>query len=68
MDTRRSVTPVNPVVVAAALLVLPVLYVGSYWALVDHGTAAPYHRFEAGRTLFWPLEQIDRKLRPLTWG
>ena len=56
-----------PLIVAIVLLLLPVLYVMSYLAMVEHGSALPY-RSEAERTFFWPLEQIDRKLRPLTWG
>ena len=49
------------------LLLLPVVYVGSYLVMVEHGSALPY-RSEVERSFFWPLEQVDRKLRPLTWG
>ena len=65
------------------LLLLPVLYVVSYFALVvpeghmvigrvtSQGAYASreHYRFGAHRikSVFWPLEQIDRRVRPLTW-
>jgi hypothetical protein len=71
-----------PLIVAIVLLALPVLYVGSYLALVvpeGHFRNDPlreglYDKWvhyrvmpgQAGR-FFWPLEQIDRKLRPEAW-
>jgi hypothetical protein len=68
-------------IIATILLLLPVLYVGSFYALVlPHSkriamTASgeceevACYRFgsEYSRNIFWPLEQIDRKLRPGTW-
>ncbi len=79
-----------PLIVAIVLLLLPVLYVGSYLALVRPGSA--YHQERDGRfyllnyryfgddnfvvpphsaciapRVFWPLEQIDRKVRPRVW-
>jgi hypothetical protein len=70
-------------IVAAVFLLLPVLYVGSYLALVTpSGTAVgsikiydvPYPvigHYRAGGdisgAIFWPLEQIDRKARPGAW-
>jgi hypothetical protein len=66
-----------PLVIAALLLLL-VLYVGNYLALV-----APYHGlyfndipdppdYRCGGSwsacAFWPLEQIDRRLRPGFWN
>lgn len=74
-----------PIVVAAVLLLLPALYVGSYFALVVPGgieVAYPsnnpheqhlirvenYRIADAKmRTVFWPLEQVDRKIRPGPW-
>ena len=70
-----------PLIVAIVLLLLPVPYVGSYLALVKpaaigmlRGDARDvylsFYRFE-GRWLgriFWPLEQIDRKVRPGAWN
>lgn len=57
-----------------ASLLLPVLYVGSYLALVKHqsydrgdgyGWLIYYRYFgESARPFFWPLEKIDRALRP----
>jgi hypothetical protein len=72
-----------PLIIAIVLLLLPVLYVGSYLALVvpggDIGTenATGYYYIRGGQyrvdgerieRLFWPLEQIDRKLRPGAWN
>jgi hypothetical protein len=72
-----------PLIAAIVLLLLPVLYVGSYLALrnpryailVEVPARRPMkivadYRFvgQQGRTFFWPLEQIDRQVRPKTWG
>jgi hypothetical protein len=68
-------------IIAAVLLLLPVLYVGSYLALVTPGgytktisgvttTISPqsYRWGEPGiARFFWPLEKIDRRLRPGPW-
>jgi hypothetical protein len=87
MTTNRA-----PLITAIVLLLLPVLYVGSYLALViPRGTfvASPsgstFTDFADGRgtrsadfvyfrwgsrvaqRFFWPLEQIDRKVRPGAW-
>jgi len=68
-----------PLIVAIVLLLLPVLYVGSYLALVDprgfyippSGLAVEFTHYRFGGDLadvfFWPLEQIDRRLRPVAW-
>jgi hypothetical protein len=68
-----------PLIVAIVLLLLPLLYVGSYLAMVvpsgDGGIRIPglagdeYYRFGGERAAwyFWPLEQIDRKVRPGAW-
>lgn len=68
-------------IITAILLLLPVLYVGSYLALVTPGVYgcrsenayheviyAPY-RWQGWRCsqVLWPLEMIDRKLRPGAW-
>ena len=72
---------VVPLIIAIVLLVLPVLYVGSYLALVTPrgtfvedwdrfgGVRSFSYRYGGDRTatIFWPLEQIDRKLRPKAW-
>jgi hypothetical protein len=69
-------------IAAATLLILPMLYVGSYLALVVPGgycnggrlnisTTIRPPKYRAGdqlaKTVFWPLEQIDRKVRPGAW-
>jgi hypothetical protein len=70
-----------PLLTAIILLLLPVLYVGSYCALVKPWNTGfdPYrfpvdqnevHYRWGGRwagVAFWPLEQIDRKFRPDAW-
>jgi hypothetical protein len=68
-----------PLFIAIVLLLLT-LYVGSYLALVVPrpsvgGFALPgngplrQHRIGSSNAwrLYWPLEQIDRKVRPKTW-
>jgi hypothetical protein len=79
-----------PLIAAVLMLVLPVLYIGSYLALVTppnhsliHMSAIvvaslpPYplplhispYRY-GGRVaefVFWPLEQVDRRVRPDAW-
>ncbi|QDU25693.1 hypothetical protein ETAA8_07630 [Anatilimnocola aggregata] len=68
MPTTRSAAPIF----AAFLLLLPVLYSGSYFALVaperegftHHGATYPYRYGGAlAASVYWPLEQIDRRLR-----
>ena len=72
-------------IIAVVLLLLPVLYVGSYLALVVPGESrSVIERFDGGirgyqcsyrlnsrlflPKVFYPLEQIDRRLRPGTWN
>ena len=83
-----------PPIIAIVLLLLPVLYVGSYLAMVHHSVQTvtlsiassdassasfpprdipiyKHYRFDAdswASRFFWPLEQIDRKLRPQEWS
>jgi hypothetical protein len=63
-------------IIATLLLLLPVLYVVSYLALVEPGprfgwgsAVYPTYRVADGfcTRIFWPLEQLDRKLRPGAW-
>jgi hypothetical protein len=77
-------------IIAAVLLILPVLYVGSYLALVVpsgrpyrvvlildgpqrptpiYTTGIGHYRFGVGlcQQFYWPLEQLDRKVRPRAW-
>jgi hypothetical protein len=83
MTKPRSFAPI----IAAVLLLLPLLYVGSYLALVvpEGFRTAPYegpgglfamidapiqHYRHGGRNaerFFWPLEHIDRRVRPGVW-
>jgi hypothetical protein len=79
---KRHAAPI----LAAILLLLPVLYVGSYLVLavpggliaVDAVTGKewvyPHRHYRVdprvelvAATVFWPLEQIDRKVRPGEW-
>jgi hypothetical protein len=71
-----------PLIIAIVLLILPLLYVGSYLAMVtpsrnvvDHSPQGPLiilqdYRYadEWCHLYFWPLEQIDRKLRAGAWN
>jgi hypothetical protein len=71
-------------IVAAVLLVLPVVYVGSYLALVEPHSHLVFVRRSAvkqtprnvsnyrygddvSEVVFWPLEQLDRRIRPKAW-
>ena len=62
-------------ILAALVLMLSVLYVGSDLALVTPpgkpGLLGRYDRYRLGEPLtplvFFPLEQIDRKVRPEAW-
>jgi hypothetical protein len=63
-------------IIAAVLLLLPVLYVGSYLALMEVVTPDGRHVYRAAwdessngwvSTFYRPLEQIDRRLRPAAW-
>lgn len=58
-----------PLILAAALPLLLLLYVGSYLALVrPRPDGDDYHpNTNTLRWVFWPLEQIDRKVRPNEW-
>jgi hypothetical protein len=81
MDKQRESRA--PLIVVIVLLLLPVLYVGTYFALVVPGSAlipvtgssgesgflVRHYRWggDSAERVFWPLEQIDRKLRPKAW-
>ena len=72
---RRCWFPITPALIVLSLLLLFVLYVGSYLLLVTppgkRGLFGPHGRYRAGEpftpVLFFPLEQIDRKVRPNSW-
>ena len=64
--------------VLAGLVVLPLgLYVGAYYALVrplrlysfatEGSYMSPQYSFEQARPFFWPIHEIDRRLRPQVW-
>jgi hypothetical protein len=69
--------------IVAILLLLPVLYVGSYAVAVlpkghlvishvtTNGAFATREHYRWGmhrfKLAYWPLEQIDRKIRPGAW-
>lgn len=59
-------------IITAVLLLLPILYVGSYLALVNPRPDGANYGWRYSNVpvtvFFWPLEQIDRKIRPnLNW-
>jgi hypothetical protein len=75
---RKNVAPL----IAALLLLLPALYLGCYCALVKpfhrskwlgaNGTLqidVEHYRWggKVSANVFWPLEQIDRQVRPEAW-
>lgn len=75
-EKRTSAVPF----VAAVLLLIPVIYVGCYLSLVKPGGifiplgngdlryCGDYvYAADQARIVFFPLEQIDRKLRPAAW-
>lgn len=75
-----------PLIVTIVILLLPVLYVASYFALVEpdgvwvrrlypNGNRHWEHSQDQYRMceywserFYWPMELIDRRLRPQTWG
>jgi hypothetical protein len=77
MEEKRSGTA--PLVLAVLLLLLlPVLYVGSYLALVLPDAALAWspegYHYEhyrvadpIARIVYWPLECVDRRVRPNAW-
>jgi hypothetical protein len=61
-----------PLITAIVLLLLPVLYVVTYFANVlpwdDDILQHPYRCGDVwAATVYWPLEQFDRKVRPGSW-
>ncbi|QDU27628.1 hypothetical protein ETAA8_27160 [Anatilimnocola aggregata] len=67
-----------PIFVALAMILIPIVYVGSYLAIVDPnpsgvpcwGTGSGHYGYRGiwVDRAFWPLEQIDRKVRPGAWN
>jgi hypothetical protein len=71
----------TPLFIAIILLLLPVLYVGSYLGLVERVYFSATYNGEEGifvaadyrlggsfaACVFWPLLQIDQTLRPGAW-
>jgi hypothetical protein len=72
MKDKRSIAA--PIAIAV-LLLLPLLYVGSYCAIVrrdafiDADHTLRYYRFgrDRSRAVFWPLETLDRRIQPEAW-
>jgi len=67
-----------PLILAIVLLLLPVLYVGSYLALLQGRTVAltpkgplvlAKYRIDSLwlEWLYYPLETLDRRIRPNEW-
>ncbi len=75
MGQKRSFTV--PIVVALVLLLLPSLYVGVYYAMVDYEATISLGRVEwtptyslggdTAKVVFSPVHWIDRKVRPDYW-
>lgn len=77
MDQQRK-SAVIPLFVAF-LLILPLIYLGTYFANVIPGgvwrnpwsaEGMQYYRVGGRRAefVYWPLERIDRQLRPSVWN
>lgn len=76
----HSRTGAGPLVLAIALLLMPLLYVGSYLSLVQPKGQRIYDPSGALRVahyridnhlaskVYYPLEKIDRKVRPQEWS
>jgi hypothetical protein len=66
-----------PLIAAILLLVLPVSYVASYFALVvpesdmmHSGREDPPHYYVGGvyaEIFYWPMRRVDVELRPKSW-
>ena len=63
-------------ILAAALLLLQILYIGSYFALVlpnplEQALADVSGTYRFGgpfaEAFFWPVQRVDQELRPHTW-
>ena len=74
---KKQVAPI----IAALLILLPLLYVGTYLLLVrpdgerfnmaDSRSDFPTYRHGSeawASRVYWPLEQIDRRVRPKKWA
>jgi hypothetical protein len=73
---------IAPAIAAALLLLLPLGYAGSYLAIIQPGweiqcCGHSSHDYlfvgyriggEWSQRFYWPLEQLDRRLRPGVWG
>jgi len=67
MENRSNTVPM----LAAIVLLLPLVYVGIYLALVTPAEVfdPPYRcGGRASEIVFAPLEYIDRRVRPDAWG
>ena len=76
----KSQSSGGPVIFAVVLLMLPVLYIGSYLSLVKPEGRRLYDRSGFIRVasyrvdgrlpsqFYWPLEKIDRRVRPQAWS
>ena len=77
--TDHSRSGAVPLVLAIGLLLLPMFYVGSYLSLVQPKGRRIYDRSgmrvtsyridnQLPNRIYWPLEKIDRKVRPKEWS
>jgi hypothetical protein len=72
---KESRSSIAPIAAAALLLLLPLTYVASYYCVVDTTIISqfpgPDLRYrvcpEMCGTIYWPVEQVDRRLRPEAW-
>ena len=73
-DTIAAMNSRGPLVAAICILLLPLLYVATYFANVKPGVlllkanSYPYHYGGPwAAQMYWPVEIVDRRLRPETW-
>lgn len=78
MSEKRTI---NAVLVLAVALLLPLLYLGSYWALINDGIHSGYTVVgasiyleptykvggDAAEFFYWPAHMLDKRLRPNRW-
>ena len=63
-------------ILAAVILLLPILYIGSYFAIVlpnplekALADVSGTYRFggQFAEAFYWPVQRVDQELRPHTW-
>lgn len=66
MPEHNSTRINGPLLGAVILLLAPIVYVVSYFVLVTPPGGYRWDLIHADR-MFWPLEKVDRTMRPQLW-